>query len=178
MPPLLKIALTGAQGTGKSTLLRSIALRLPHLTPIPEQAREVMQEWGELAQNMTPQRLAEFQEEIMRRHLAAETVAHSFGFVADRCVIDNLAYAQGLSNYQTLKDISQAHLSTQPYTHIFLVKKMFPPKHDGLRDTNEIFQEEIERRIIQLLTEFQVPYHTITAFGKQERVEEVLSLIQ
>lgn len=173
----LRIALAGAHGTGKSTLLRNLSARLPHLAALPEQARAIMVEWKELAQDMTAERRAQFQDEVMRRSLAQENAARERGFVSDRCVIDNLAYAQGLPSYPALLAAAKAHLATRPYTHVFLVKKMFPPKADGLRTTDEAHQEEIERRIVELFGELGVPHTVVTSFGKMERVEEVLKAV-
>lgn len=174
-PP--RIALAGAHGTGKSTLLRNLAARLPGLAALPELARTIMLEWNELAQNMDEPRRAQFQEEILRRTLARENAAWESGFITDRCVVDNLAYARGLPNYPALLAAAKAHLANSPYTHVFLVKKMFPPKADGLRTTDESYQEEIERRIVELFEELGVPYSVVTSFGKMERVEEVLRKI-
>ncbi len=177
MPSPFRIALAGAHGTGKSTLLRNLAARLPNLAALPEQARAILLEWGEPVQGMTTERRAQFQDEIMRRSVAQENAARASGFVSDRCVVDNLAYAQGLPIYPALMAAAKAHLASSPYTHVFLVKKMFPPKDDGVRNTDEAFQNEIERRIVELFGELGVPYQAVESFERAGRVEEVLRKI-
>jgi len=131
-PLPLRIALVGAQGTGKSTLLAGLAARMPHLAVIPEQATEIIREWGQAPKDMAPARKAVFQEEILRRTLALEGAHRAGGFLADRCAVDNLAYAQGLPNYDALLAQAAGHLSMGPYTHVFLVQKAFPLVGDGI----------------------------------------------
>jgi predicted ATPase len=173
----LRIALCGAQGTGKTTLLGGLAARLPHLAVIPEQATEIVREWGQAPKDMVPARKAEFQKEIMRRTLALEGVHRAGGFLADRCAVDNLAYARALPNFGELLAQASLHLASGPYTHVFLVKKAFPLVGDGVRSTDEAYQEEIERRVEGLLRQLGVPYRAVASADRLGRVDEVIAAV-
>lgn len=170
-----RAAVCGAQGTGKTTLVGALAAHLPHLAAIPEQATEIVKEWGEAPKDMAPERKARFQDEILRRTLALEAEHRARGFVSDRCVVDNLAYAMRLANYSELRSRVAEHLATGPYTHVFLLKRAFPIVDDGVRSTDPAYQAEIERRVEALLSELGVSFVAIESASRGGRVELVLA---
>jgi predicted ATPase len=174
-PSPLRIALCGAQGTGKSTLFRGLKARMTGLEFIPEQATEIILEWDQIPQRMSAARKEEFQAEILRRTLALEA-AHP-AFLSDRCVVDNLAYALGLPCFKRLSERVACHMAARPYTHVFFVRKAFPLVGDGVRSEDVGYQEEIERRIEALLRQFGVPYLPVASADRQGRVDEVLAAI-
>ena len=177
-PSPLRIALCGAQGTGKTTLLGGLVARLPGLAVIPEQATEIIREWGQIPRLMPAARKEEFQTEILRRTLALEAAHRARGFVSDRCVVDNLAYAQGLPCFEGLLDQVAGHLATGPYSQVFLVRKSFPLVGNGVRSEDADYQEEIERRIEALFRRLGVPYLTVASADRQGRVDEVLAAVE
>lgn len=173
----LRIAIIGAQGTGKTTLLGGLAPRLPGLAVIPEQATEIINEWGLHPRNLDVAGRVRFQEEILRRTVDRERAFRATGFIADRSVVDNVAYAQKLPNYGELLLRVVAHLADNPYTHVFFVKKAFPLVGDGIRSTDVEYQEEIERRVAGLLADLRVPHCIVRSSGRESRVDEVLSAL-
>jgi nicotinamide riboside kinase len=89
----LRIAITGAHGTGKTTLARALSEKLG-LPLIAEQARLVAAEMGvknceDLLRN--PRLAREFQERVLEEQIRAQ-LAHPGGFVSDRCTLDCIAY--------------------------------------------------------------------------------------
>lgn len=89
----MRIAITGAHGTGKTTLARALSKELG-LPLISEQARLVAAEMAvrtceELFQD--PNLAREFQERVLEEQINAQ-LAHPEGFVSDRCTLDCIAY--------------------------------------------------------------------------------------
>lgn len=89
----MRIAITGAHGTGKTTLARALSEKLG-LPLIAEQARLVAEEMGvktceELLQNSKLAR--QFQERVLEEQIRAQ-LARPEGFVSDRCTLDCIAY--------------------------------------------------------------------------------------
>ncbi|RPF49621.1 AAA domain-containing protein [Thermodesulfitimonas autotrophica] len=89
----MRIAITGAHGTGKTTLARALSeeLGLPLIT---ERARLVARQMEvktceELFRN--PDLAREFQERVLEEQIRAQ-LAHPQGFVSDRCTLDCIAY--------------------------------------------------------------------------------------
>lgn len=89
----MRIAITGAHGTGKTTLARALSEKLG-LPLIAEQAQLVAREMGiktceELLRN--PELARELQERVLEEQIRAQ-LAHPRGFVSDRCTLDCIAY--------------------------------------------------------------------------------------
>lgn len=89
----MRIAITGAHGTGKTTLAQALSEKLG-LPLIAEQARLVAKRMGvknceELLRN--PKLAREFQERVLEEQIRAQ-LAHPEGFVSDRCTLDCIAY--------------------------------------------------------------------------------------
>ncbi|MEW6771820.1 MAG: ATP-binding protein [Bacillota bacterium] len=89
----MRIAITGAHGTGKTTLARALSKELG-LPLISEQARLVAKEMEinsceDLLRN--PELAREFQERVLEEQIRAQ-LAHPQGFVSDRCTLDCIAY--------------------------------------------------------------------------------------
>lgn len=92
----LKIALCGAQGTGKTTLMNALATEFG-LTVRQQETKEVMQKYGFnchkdalQASVLKPQKAIQFQAELIegKRDLNRQ----EGGFITDRSPIDSLAY--------------------------------------------------------------------------------------
>jgi nicotinamide riboside kinase len=139
----MKIAFTGAGGTGKTTLAKYIAEKwgVPYVGSV---SREVMREMGvesEMAQEtMTPEQLLVLQQGIYERRKAK--LASLDSYVTDRCALDNYIY--GLRRCgPSLTEVVRAEWETKAvkdlydqdlvfYTPIGL----FPVEHDGVRVTD------------------------------------------
>lgn len=177
MPTPHRIAIIGASGTGKTTLVQALAEHLPGIPIIPEQATVIITEWGEIPRLMAPERRAAFQAEIMRRAVALEQGHQGSGFIADRCVIDNLAYARAMPNASELLQQARDHLASQPYTLVVLVPIGIPLVDDRVRTMDPAIQAGHEAAIIDLLGQLGVPYHRLQSLPLVDRVAEVLRSI-
>ena len=154
----MKIALTGAGGTGKTTLAEQIAKTwgLPFLTNV---AREVMKQKGianETAQNdMEPDALLDLQYAIfvaLRERRASEAA-----YVTDRLLLDNYVYALrrcGPSMSEELrKEWEQAAIEDLYRMDLvfYTPAGLFPLKADGMRQADVAHQYLVDSAIYGLL---------------------------
>jgi predicted ATPase len=94
---MVAIILLGAGGVGKTTLLKEFVASHPGYTVQPEVARCLMAEKHiSQADLKNPQTFWDLQLGIARRQQRRETEFDMCDSIADRCVIDALAYAAGL----------------------------------------------------------------------------------
>lgn len=163
----MRIAITGAHGTWKSTLLSDLKKteQLKHIPTIEEIARAMIAGGHVMGTE-------EFQREVIKRQIEAENALESF--MSDRSVFDNLAYSKAISEelYQELKEISW----NQIYDKIVFLPIDFDLVDDWVRFTNLKFQREIQNHIIQILTDTNTHFHIIT-WDTEERVEKALEYI-
>ena len=169
---------SASPGGGSACSAIHLTLRLPHLAGIREQATEISKGRKTVPKKITEVAdKADFQAEILRRTLILEAKHRDQGFVSDRCVVDNLAYALQLPNYPELFARTVEHLAKEPYTHVFLVKIAFPLVDNGVRSMDPGRQDAAERNIEKLLLQFCVPYRTVQSADRQGRVDEVLAAV-
>jgi predicted ATPase len=138
LPPL-RVALSGASSTGKSTLARELSSRLG-LPLIPEQARRVLADTNMTLQAVRRDRdtLLRFQQSVLEYQIRRET-AFPQGFVADRAVYDILVlfivYLD--APRETLRAFERkvfAHAAARPYTlNVLLRPEGFTVEDDGVR---------------------------------------------
>jgi nicotinamide riboside kinase len=159
-----RIAIVGSFSTGKTTLAEAAAEPLG-LSLLPEVAREVAAEGFQLDKDATP----EVETLIFLRQYRNEMQHRSF--VSDRSLIDAMAYASWvLENQQrrrefalweTCLDIAEHRLRNQ-YTHIFYLPIEFGIVSDGLRPMDPDFQQDIDKRILDLLDRYSLKFQTLT----------------
>jgi nicotinamide riboside kinase len=159
-----RIAIVGSFSTGKTTLAEMAAepLGLPLL---PEVAREVAAEGFKLDKDATP----EVETLIFLRQYRNE-MRHP-AFIADRSLLDVMAYAGWVLDHQERRrefalwdaclDVAEHRLRTQ-YTHVVYLPIEFPIVPDGLRPMDPEFQQDIDRRILELLDRYGIKYQTLT----------------
>ena len=88
-----KVAIAGTHSVGKTTLVRKITEKIPHLKLIPEFAREIIDLTGlDWRSEKDINKLLEFQNLILQYQIFCHTTIEC-GFVADRTVFDTLTYA-------------------------------------------------------------------------------------
>lgn len=109
---ILRIAITGTHGTGKTTLAQTLSIRTG-LPLIAEQARLVAAEMGLMKCNQllrNPRLAKTFQWEILERQIA-EQMKYPSGFIADRSALDSIAYWQlYLGNNQDFKNEASRYI--------------------------------------------------------------------
>jgi len=122
------VAVTGAQGSGKSTIVRALVERLngrmPELVPVHGIGAYVGALKFPLGESATRDTISAFLLEHVRRERHAPAAA-----VFDRCLIDLVAYAiLQLKESDPIRDlaIELAQLSMQRFTRVFLTT--IPPE--------------------------------------------------
>jgi len=154
----MKIAFTGAGGTGKTTLAEYAAKKwgVPFLTNV---AREVMKEMGvenETAQNnMSPEALLELQYSIFRALKKRRESEPKF--ITDRLILDNYVYALRRCGHAMGEDVRQEweKAAIEDLYRMDLVfycpAGLFPLKADGMRQADVAHQYLIDSALYGLL---------------------------
>jgi len=178
----VKIAFVGSFSTGKTTLANLFAREWDYPL-LPEVAREVVELGFPLDQTAT----AETETLIFLKQWRAEQVHERF--VADRSIYDVLAYADWVMEHQDA-DRKENHLWLESreiavldlrarYDHVFYLPVEFPIVLDGLRPDDTGFQADIDGRIVKLLENHDVAFHTLTGSveARQEQVRTTVGAV-
>ena len=102
-------------------------------------------------------------------------------YVTDKCFIDLLAYGiyifkDNSALIEILKQIAIPHMHKYDLV-IYLPTGEFPIEDNGIRSLDPVFQQEIDRVILEIMKENNIPYHRISG-SKEERYEQILKLIK
>lgn len=179
---LMKIGITGSQGTGKTTLATALADQL-NLPLIREQARSVAREMGIKSVKQLKGQVelgARFQWTCLNRQIEAEQT--NVGFVSDRTTIDNAVYwlkyhssywPSEESNYYYKKAFENA----KNYDLVIYVPREIDPEDDGFRSTDPGAQIEIDMYIKAFLALAAPKYITVSG-TLDERVDTAIKQIK
>ena len=172
----MKIALSGAQSTGKSTLIRALKedplfSDFEVFSNITRQLSQSGYKINELGEDKT-------QLEMMRIHSENASVLGSA--IYDRCVIDPYVYTlylyrQGQVDKKTLNyAYNKMKENYKKYDIIFYIKPEFDIVEDGVRATDITFRDEILKIFEEVLKEENIK--TISLSGSiQERKDAVIT---
>ena len=173
-----RVAIVGSFSTGKTTLAEEAAPKLG-LPLLPEVAREIVELGFKLDKDAT----VETETLIFLRQFHNEMTHPEF--VGDRSLIDVMAYASWVLENQeprkefalwdTCLDIAKHHLRSQ-YSHVFYLPIEFGIVLDGLRPDDPDFQQDIDRRMVQLLATNDVAYDTLTG-SVEERLDKLIDAL-
>ncbi|MEW6226510.1 MAG: ATP-binding protein [Bacillota bacterium] len=179
----MRIAITGAHGTGKTTLARALSEKLG-LPLISEQARLVAGEMEiktceELLRN--PKLAREFQERVLEKQINAQ-LAHPQGFISDRCTLDCIAYWNlYLGDGDAGRYFFKARLHAfRKLDLVVYVPPLVLPSSDGFR--LEEFHAEVDACIRRELSLLQRRAGdrvlSLEGVGLDERLTAVLEFVQ
>ena len=151
----MKLAFIGTHGVGKTTLCFDLASRLKRLDLSVDIVKEVARA-SPLPINR--ETTTEAQAWILHTQIAEELAAAARYqvVVCDRSVLDNYAYLVQAGGRRTAYD-ALVRDWTASYDRLFKVPVTQSLSFDGTRDLSTEFQREIDRRIDDLLSEFEVP---------------------
>ncbi len=143
------------------------------LEETPRQAHEL---GFPINENNTP----ETQLWIFAKQLEMELIARDH-YIADKCFVDLLAYAKYFFNdrpdlVSVLEDISRRAAAKYGLV-IYLPTGEFPIEDDGVRRTDQDFQNKVDKLVLEILDEFGVKYVKITG-NKKERLDQAVELIK
>ena len=175
----MRYILVGAQGTGKSTVLRNFDGRMNTVTEVvrnlaKDKGIRVNEDGNEHGQRV----IFDTYKEILSK---TETP-----FISDRGLPDVLAYTcynmkdKGLMGEKVLEDQMNEFIKFQndyPDTVYFYVPIEFDVVWDGFRSVDEEFRAEIDKNIKDLLDAMQVDYIELRG-TVQERVETVENVMR
>jgi predicted ATPase len=189
--PPLRIVLTGAHGTGKTTLVRALSSYLKtrgkHVAITPESPRLLCEQSGSpdffrrANNNVSKQLLILIhhlhQEQLALRHQTPKEYA-----IFDRGLLDHWAYTVVLH-----RDVLQAHgvyellLKTviehiSHYELLIYVPIEFPPLDDGTRESDGAFQRQIDREIQSVLSMNSLRFTEVSG-SVDERVLQIIKCL-
>ena len=160
---MLKVAFTGAHGTGKTTLIRRLLPKISFLGRVRscrEAPRLIINQIGDndffQRSNNTPVR----QMLIFLEHLVEERRQgqNTDALIIDRTLVDHLSYTSVLfpeietsSEFRVCKNI--AFESLGEYDLLFKLPIEFPVVGDGIREADPEFQKKIDQAINRFLKE-------------------------
>ncbi len=171
----MKIAITGAQGVGKTTLAQQINKDYPDFKILPEAARLAKEAGYSIDQAV----IIETELWLIKKQIELESVGVKW--VADRCGIDLLAYIQHLfSEESSLIEFATKTLVPRFSNYdlvLYLPSGQFAIEDDGVRSTDVNYQQAIDRRIRDVLEKHKIPFIKIVGSPK-ERLAKVKNLFK
>jgi len=171
----MKIAIIGAQGVGKTTLAQQINKDYPLFKILPEAARLAKEEGHNLDETAT----VETELWLIAKQIELESTEGNW--VADRCGIDLLAYIEHLFSHE-LDLVKFAVKTLTPRFNnydlvIYLPSGEFTIEDDGVRTTDVKFQEDIDRKIKDILEKYKILFVEVVG-SPEERLVKVKDLLK
>ena len=159
----MKIAITGAQSTGKSTLLKYLKedSDLNQFEFIDELTRKIAAKGiniNEQGSNMS---------QIFTVTIHAENIVKN-NFISDRCALDGLVYTRWLFDQgkvdQWIMDyaLGVAKEVLPKYDYIFYLVPEFPIEDDGVRSADEQFRKEIVQLFEYYIDRFRLKVYQLS----------------
>jgi predicted ATPase len=173
----MKIGISGAQGTGKSTLLDALqsGRYLPDHEYCVGTTRWVQSlgfDINETGSDMT-------QLMIIYRHIE---VMNKPNFVSDRTVVDVLVYTEWLYNqgrvsklvYDYVKIVFEREISR--FDYLFFIQPEFDLADDGVRSTSIEWRDQINARMTEVVESLNIPVVYLTG-SVDNRVQQFINAI-
>jgi len=180
------VALTGAHGTGKTTLTHSVADRLQSETKIAvtsEVPRLFIEEINDPTFFQRGNNSFSRQTLIVARQIELEATLHGITvLLCDRTIVDHWAYTEILfpNSVATVEGRSWKQIVGRwlnSYSSIYRLPIEFPIELDGVREADVEFQREIDDRIVALYREFGRSVETISG-AKEIRENRLVDVIR
>ena len=185
----MRIALSGAQGTGKTTLINELknGSFLPHYTFYDEVVRNLVKRTG-ISINRKADDYSQTAITNEQVRLASETAFNTPNAFFDRCIVDSHAF--------TIFDYVREQISKKVYMYSSEMLKMvftyfpydmviyIPPKiqlvEDGVRDTDVQYRNRIDKLMTNVLNYNSIKssstkIYTLTEISVQGRIKEILN---
>jgi len=185
----MRIALSGAQGTGKTTLINELKRGsfLPHYTFYDEVVRNLVKRTG-ISINREADDYSQTAITNEQVRLASETTFNTPNAFFDRCIVDSHAF--------TIFDYVREQISKKVYMYSSEMLKMvftyfpydmviyIPPKiqlvEDGVRDTDVQYRNRIDKLMTNVLNYNSIKssstkIYTLTEISVQGRIKEILN---
>lgn len=173
----MHIAISGAQSTGKSTLLVELEKHLQDFTFKKEITRELKSRGFLINEHGND----ETQNEIMKIH--SEYSVLPGNVLYDRCVLDGVVYTHYLYttnqvSLETLQNSTQIFRNViDNYNKIFYIKPEFDIVDDNERSINISFRDEIVNLFDFYIKEYSIDVKILTG-SVEERAHQLLKEIR
>jgi|SRR3989338_4082293 len=171
----MKIAITGAQGVGKTTLARQIHHDYPDFKILPEAARLAK----EAGHNLDHTATTETEFWLIAKQIELESTENKW--IADRSSIDLLAYIHHLFPKESaLIEFATKTLVPRFSNYdlvLYLPSGEFAIEDDGVRTTDVEFQQTVDQRIRDVLKKHKIPFVKIIG-SPEERLSQVKKLFK
>ena len=172
----MKICISGAQSTGKSTLLNSIKkdkrrnLLLPKYEFFDELTRKLYQEGVSInrdGDNLT---------QLLTLNVHVNNIVYS-QFVSDRSILDAVCYTHYLYSEDKVSDWVMNYATkvlqeiVHSYDRIYYLPNELKLEDDGVRDPDEKFRLDIVELFEYYIEEYNLPVITLTG-SVEERTDK------
>jgi len=150
----MRIAFSGAQNTGKTTLLKDFVSCWPQYKTLDKSYRDVIKENNFTHSSKTTQET----QRVIRDWMYAEITKNKAGdkIVYDRCLLDNLVYTLWAYRYipgsiegkfvdETIDMVKESMRNLDILFYIPADKCNFGIVNDEFRDTNILYREQIDQ---------------------------------
>jgi len=171
----MKVALSGAGGTGKTFLSEIISKRF-NIPMIPEFARETAEEMGiKNLREMSPKEAYDFQSRILERKIAEENKHDSF--IADRSTADNLAYylrwcSRNIDDSENMVYVEMCINRLKMYDVVIVLPwQKIPLENDGFRSMKIYYQYEIHCLVMGILKDHSISTAIMNHTNMEERIK-------
>ena len=174
----MRIALTGASSSGKTTLARRYVDLHPSVPLVNVDARKLLDELG--VRNTSTMSSAVYSK-FQRRYVAVKASSESrfLRFLTERSFVDAYAFwlvhcaadASARENRQMLQ-LCKRFASNYHY-HFFLPYGLVPHADDGYRHPDRTYHYTISGKIYSLLCEWELPFETLEVADLAQRIERM-----
>lgn len=181
----MRVGFTGAQGTGKTTLLRAVEKSDLDFTIVPSTARAAAEAGFLVNRDADP--MSQLVTTVGRVATEDRLFRVQGRSLSDRTPLDSLAYTlyQGANVWdksevngyymQISIDLVMEHM--YKYDHIIYFPPLWSPRSDGLRDTDVGYQKSIDSLIYGLLEMHEIPFETMIAGNTSQRMKHLRKII-
>lgn len=168
----MKIALMGTHGVGKTTLCFELAARLKRLDLAVDLVKEVARDCPLPINRDTT---LDAQSWILHAQCSQEIAAASGSeiVVCDRSILDNYAYLVHAVGRRPELD-PWIRRWCDSYGALFKIPLWQPPRFDGTRDTDLVFQREVDETIDLLIRDFEVRVQSLDVNEPESWVERIV----
>jgi nicotinamide riboside kinase len=181
-----KVALTGAHGTGKSTLSDIVTRQLQskyRISHTPEAPRLFIEELGDPSRFQRGNNSFAWQTLLLARQIEIESAPTQTVdlLICDRTIVDHWAYTQVLFPEQSKTPEGLAWRSivqrwARTYELIVYLPIEFQIENDGVREVDKAFQQEVDQAISAIYAQFEIKIETLRG-SLASRTESFLSMI-
>lgn len=157
---MYKIGLISTHGTGKTTLVYTVCGELKKqgikIKPIAEIATTALEKGLPINKGTT----LEAQAWILHTQCALELEAQMYNYevcICDRTVLDNFVYMmKAVGKKQEYLKMILNHMKLHSYDKLYLVPITSEIQSDGVRETDKIFQQQIDSNLKELIKELEI----------------------